>query len=233
MFTKLSNQSRLNSKWVTLLEMIIVIGIIIGLIAWIATSLMGTTEKQKDAGRIKLLEEYLTYYASIKQSIGTYPGPNVKGQGITKDKARALAGTQAGQNAYAVQYTFTTLDGQGFYEQDQTSGGGDNLKKLQEVLVETKSIGGPGDIKAGFQDENFIIFTSKSHKRAVGCIKTYAPTEPGGSDGDGIPDDKTADSPEASHNGNRIFIYGDKGLFKENFEAFKTACQALVDPAQL
>lgn len=218
-----------NKKGMTLIEIIIVVWIVLGLLAWLATSLGWVASKQKDSGRVKLLQEYLTYYDGIKQSLGQYPGPGVKGAGAAKDKAKTLGTTPVGSYGYKATFTFINdFEADGKYK----SGTGD-LPILQETLVEAWVLPDYRSIKQGFDDESIIIFTSKSGKRAVGCIKMYGPTEAAQNDGDWIPDTEPADSPNASNNGNRIYVYGDMWLWKQLGAEWVSACQSLVDPATL
>lgn len=208
-----------NKKGMTLIEIIIVVGIILGLLAWLATSLSWVASKQKDSWRVKLMQEYMTYYDAVKQSIWQYPWASVKGTWTVKDLARALA-------VWEVKYTFDEVKADWFYNDA-------NLEKLQKLLIATWDLWDAGSIKQWFQDEALIIFTSTSQKRTVGCMKLYAPTEAAQNDWDWIPDTNAADGADAHKNGNRIFVTGDMWLWKQNQAAYTTACQWLPDPKSL
>lgn len=216
------NLSLQNKKGTSLIEIIIVVWIILGLLSWLATSLWGVSSKQKDSWRVKLLQEYMTYYDGVKQSIWQYPGPGIKGTGAAKDKAKLVE-----QNAkYKFVNNIDTTTG--LYPAEAL-----NLPKLQSALVEAWVLPDPKSIKQGFADEEMYIFTSTSWKRAVGCMKMYWPTEAAQNDGDWLPDTAPADDPNASNNGNRIYTYWDMWLWKQLWATATDACKTLVDPKTL
>lgn len=216
-----------NKKGMTLIEIILVVWIILWLLAWLASSLWGTSSKQKDTWRIKVLQEYMTYYDSVKQSIWQYPWEKVKGSWTVKDLAKALPNGE-------ILYSFTEQDSDWYYTSwdwwDEKSWN-DNLKNLQDLLVATKDLWAPWSIKAGFPDEGIIIFTSTSQKRAVGCVKLYWTTEASLNDWDWIPDTNTWANEDK--NGWRIFVTWDMWLWKQNQAAYSASCQWLPDPASL
>lgn len=214
----LNTNKVLNKEWASLFEMILVFGLI-ALLYWVLSNgLGGILDKNKDTGRINVLREYMIYYDSIRQSLGQYPSAKVQGQWALRDLAKRIPADKA-------LYDFGDgIQADGFYADA-------NLKTLQELLVSTKVIGTPQSIKTGEQGEKMLIFTSPTAKKAVGCIKTFAPNDLASKDGDQITNDIDPKTPESHKNWDRIYFNGDMGVVTD---AVRTACKdELPDPASL
>lgn len=231
-----------NKKWMTLIEIIIVIVILLFLIWVLYPSFSGIIWKQKDVGRANVLKEYLVYFDTIKQSTGQYPTDASRSRLKTGSNLKNILGSDLVPTAtytswYEYLFTFNEQDpATGLYAESGTwwlnGQATKSLSGLQKLLLETQSIWSYGSIKAGLNDEGMIIFTSITWKQAVGCTKFYGPQESATNDGDGIED--TLTGADSHKNGNRIFVTGDMGLWAKLGNDAKQACQEkLPDPSQL
>lgn len=223
-----------NNKWAfTLVEMIIVVSLIIILIYALYPKFAWYISKQKDLTRIKVSQEVSTYYEWMMQSIGSYPNGNLKNASTWLRKfAKAVSSNTFGwAGSYFVEFLFEwDRDATGYYPSTWDS----KLKEFQEMLVQSGILGSPNDIKVLQEGENMFVFTSKTWKRMVSCVKLYWENETAATDWDWILDDQDPDSADWHKNGSRIYVSWDMKLWDQLGSAAQDKCRDdLVDPRSL
>ena len=222
-----------NKGWFTLVEMIIVVSLIIILIYALYPKFAGYISKQKDLTRIKVSQEVSTYYEGIMQAIGSYPNWNLKNASswLRKFAKAVSSNTFWGWGSYFVEFLFEgDRDAAGYFQSTWDS----KLKEFQEMLVQSWILGSPNDIKTLQEGENMFVFTSKTWKRMVSCVKLYGENETARTDWDWILDDQDPDSADGHKNGSRIYVQWDMKLWEQLWNAAKDKCRDdLVDPRSL
>lgn len=217
-----------NKKAFTLVELIMVIAILSFLMYIFYPSISGLLNKNRDSGRIKVLQDWGAYYESAKASIGVYPSAgitNVWAAGSDKALARAVNSQAVGAGFVSI-FDFSGDRNNGFYNTNP-------LNEFQTFAVANQILGSASDLKALREWEHMAIFTSATATRMVGCVKLFAANETAASDGDGIPDDNDPNGPDGHRNWNRIYVMWDMRLWEQLGDAARTICQDLPNPADL
>jgi len=216
-----------NNKWgFTMIEIIVVVSILIGLMAWLALWFSGQSSKAQDTLRVNIIKDYTAYMTEVKKNLGQYPWNNWHSRGTTQN--RKILDYLPMTNNSAV-LTFDDFDPTTGYYVDA------NLNWFQQSLVSAWVIGDPGEIKKWVMWENVALFVSPTKKRMVMCAKLYNSNEASINDWDGIPDSVDTKDPtlDSSVNGSRILVQWDMWLWKKNQAAFSTVCKNLIDPRSL
>lgn len=228
------NWKHLNPKWgFTLIELTIVVTLLIILIYALYPKFAWFLSKQKDVTRVKIAQEYQTYYEWIKQSVGSYPNWNITNATTWLRKfAKAVDSNSiwAKWERY-VEFLFEwDKDDQGFYTNTWDS----KLKEMQELMIESWILGSAWDLKTLPEWENMFIFTSKTWKQMVTCLKLYAENSTASEDWDWILDTEDPSSENWHKNGSRIYVFWDLKLWNQLWDAAKNKCKDdLIDPRSL
>jgi len=224
---KLLNKKN-DKGWFTLVEMVIVVSLIIILIYALYPKFAGYISKQKDLTRIKVLQEISTYYEWIMQSTWSYPNGNMKNSWWSGLRSKAkLVWTWVGWANWAKMSHMTfTHDGDGNFDDPE-------LVLFSDLMVASWILSSASDMKILPEGEDIKIFTSKTWKRMVGCVKLYWENATASEDWDWIPDDKDPDGPDWDKNGSRIYVMGDMKLWQQISGTAIWECQDLIDPRTL
>ena len=217
-----------NKGWFTLIEMVIVVTLIIILIAALYPKFSGYISKQRDVSRIKTLQDLSWDFESIKQSVWRYPNANLHATAWLKAKAK-LIDSAAVWNGRWVLIKFSKDDTDKYIDSGNPSP--TSLSNKVEEYVDVMKDMGKEDVKSLPEDEELIIFTSKTWQRMVGCVKLFADNATAAEDGDGIEDTDNVDVNSPS--GSRIYVNWDMQLWNQLWDAARDLCKQLEDPREL
>ena len=218
-----------NKGWFTLIEMIIVVTLIIILIAALYPKFAGYISKQRDVWRIKVLQDISWDFESIKQSVWRYPNANLHWTAGLKAKAKLIDSAAVWTSGRAVLIKFSKDDNDKYIDSGNPSP--TSLSNKVEEYINVMKDMGKEDIKALPEEEELIIFTSKTWQRMVGCVKLFADNATAAEDGDGIEDTDNTDINNPS--GSRIYVNGDMQLWNQLWDAARDLCKKLEDPREL